>query len=315
MHYSDAVKQRIFKVLYGRRPDGPHKLPRCPSRDFKIMQEFELEGDFSHSDNNHVCAECQCRKTAGSDTKGNFWGEGPEWEEVGHYGVGYCAEHERVYAKKFHMDVKKFAIQHRDSIMETGRVTKYDPKAVANYQAELSKRNIQLVKNMETLQEKTNEFLEFLDESKKKDDRVIVAAIDNLLDEIRDYDWDNQKTRDKFIREIEDRILIASSLTESSGGRIIPMTDKTKIDCIRNLVKDISKLNLDEYRMGKDAYVKVDEIKVRIPKMLKLTEIMVQKIYEGYMSHDQVNNNFKEILDDLLDEWIEENVKLWDSLN
>jgi len=61
-------------------------LPRCPARSSTKVQEFEAAGNFEHSDQSHVCAECGCRRVAGEGTN--------------HKGWGYCRQHEMIVGEK-----------------------------------------------------------------------------------------------------------------------------------------------------------------------------------------------------------------------
>ena len=62
-------------------------FPRCRGKVRKFIAAREAEGDFTHSGKDHLCDECRCQRIAGSGTKGNFYGLGPQ---TGFYGVGYC---------------------------------------------------------------------------------------------------------------------------------------------------------------------------------------------------------------------------------
>jgi len=80
-------KRRIKRILFLENKD---KFPRCPHKSEKQVEAFEEKGDYSHSGKDHICNLCRCRNTAGSGTKGDFYGLGIE---TGHYGVGYCKYH------------------------------------------------------------------------------------------------------------------------------------------------------------------------------------------------------------------------------
>jgi len=306
--------EHIARQIIGKsHKSGGWIVQRCPARSFKLMRQFELNGDFSHSGQQHVCPKCQCTRKAGEGTKGEFWGDGPEWHEVGHYGVGFCGKHEYM-VKGYGIDTLDFARKHREALQGAGKLSKHDPKLVAKHNAEVSKRQLKLVQNMEKVQEKLEEFIDYMNSTKKFEDRVIAAGVDEMNERFDDFDFNEHRDRKKFKQELSDLIMSASHLTESAGGRIIPMTDKTKIDALRNLAKDVSKLNLDEYRMGKDSYVHVDEVRQRVPRMLTIFEQTIRKIYEFHLGYDQEKDNFKEFLDDLTQEWIQSNVDMWSSL-
>ncbi len=308
---------QIALNLFGLRMVNGWTIPKCPARDFEKMQGFELENDVSHSDSHHWCELCQCRNYAGEGTKGEFWGTGEEWAKVGHFGVGFCSKHEKYLNDKRYKGreaLLDFARRHRDAIMSRGPLSKQDGHAVAKHDAEASRRQLALVKNMEEMQKLTDEFLDFLKSSRKKDDNVILAAIKSLEDKLDDYDFNDEKTRKKYKEDLSDIILVASDLTEAAGGSIIPMTDKTKILLADKLMNSISKLNLDEYRMGKDSYVHVDEIRQRIPRILKLFKVSFKKVHEFHVKFDQEKDDMLRFLDDLEAECTDEHMKIWASM-
>lgn len=60
---------------------------RCKGKDVAFIKAAEAAGDMSHSEKKHVCDACRCKRIAGSGTRGDFYGLGPE---TGMYGVGMC---------------------------------------------------------------------------------------------------------------------------------------------------------------------------------------------------------------------------------
>ena len=60
---------------------------RCRGKRWSFVKACEEKGDMSHSGKKHRCDLCRCRLKAGSGTKGDFYGLGPE---TGHLGVGFC---------------------------------------------------------------------------------------------------------------------------------------------------------------------------------------------------------------------------------
>lgn len=76
---SEQERKKI-KASLGRRRDEP--FHRCRHKSVSKVAKFEKNGDFSHSDKNHICMDCRCSRVAGQGTE--------------HYGIGYCFEHENV---------------------------------------------------------------------------------------------------------------------------------------------------------------------------------------------------------------------------
>ena len=161
----------IALQLYGRKKAGKKSLPKCPGRDFKKVNDFEMNGNFDHSGPSHICGECQCTKVAGDGTTGEFWGQGEEWNKVGHYGVGYCREHEVVIINNGgnEFQVWEKAEVHRDALVERGIGAHKDPHAVAKEQAQVAERKLALVRNMENIGDLMNELMSHLEASKKLD--------------------------------------------------------------------------------------------------------------------------------------------------
>ena len=83
---SDKQKDAIRQLLGFKKDEV---LPRCKGKRWKFVREREAAGDKSHSESKHLCHECQCEHVAGTGTKGDFYGLGPE---TGCFGVGYCRE-------------------------------------------------------------------------------------------------------------------------------------------------------------------------------------------------------------------------------
>lgn len=312
-YYLDQIALRLFGLKSNK-----WTVQKCPARDFKKMEAFELNGDASHSDHRHWCSECQCRNYAGEGTKGEFWGDGEDWDKIGHFGVGWCKDHEDWLLKqKYHTPytVLEYARTHMDALMSLGKLSKTDPTVIAKHEADVSERKRKLVRNMNDAQELTDKLVQHLRNSEKKDSTVIATALKSLEDRLADCDFKEEKDRTKFIKELRDTVLVASSLTEAAGGRIIPMTDKTMFLMADKFINSMSKLNLDEYRMGKDSYVHVDEITIRIPKMQKIYKGGNAKIYEFFLNYDQNKHDFKQFLDDMEVEWNQSNYELWTNLN
>jgi len=304
---------QIALQLFGKKLRDKWTVPRCPARDIKKMLDFELEGNFEHSAPKHVCGDCQCSNHAGADTRGEFWGQGEEWDKVGHYGVGYCKTHEELLISKGQskMMVLDHAENHRAAIANRGLGAHKDPHIIAYEEAKVAERHLALVKNMEHIGDLMGELMKHLDQSKKKDTEIITKALESLEERINDYDLEDEDGRKVMLKELKEIVMVASNLTEPAGGRIIPMTDKTKLELAMKLANNFSKLNLDEYRMGRDSYVHVDEVVLRIPKMLKQCSVIFTKVHELHLNHDQETGSFKEELDRLEDDWVQSIADIW----
>ena len=94
-----GIESKIRTILSLRN----HKIsnfPRCKGKSVRKSKRLEAEGDSSHRSPRHdPCDICRCSHVAGWGTKGEFYGEGEMWKEVGHYGVGWCRDHEQLKNK------------------------------------------------------------------------------------------------------------------------------------------------------------------------------------------------------------------------
>ena len=88
-----AIRQRL-----NMRHDAPFR--RCRGQSQKKVMDLAAKGDHRHmwkSRDGHppecgFCEQCRCERLAGSGTKGDFYGLGPQ---TGHLGVGYCTQCEQ----------------------------------------------------------------------------------------------------------------------------------------------------------------------------------------------------------------------------
>lgn len=91
---SHAVKNKIRRILM---LGETRKFPRCPAKSGLFLNKQAAKGDFSHHVHDHICEQCRCGNTAGRGTSGDFYGIGMD---TGHFGVGYCAYHEKRLSKE-----------------------------------------------------------------------------------------------------------------------------------------------------------------------------------------------------------------------
>lgn len=93
--------QSAIRAILNMRLNQP--FMRCRGQNWAFVRAREAAGDFSHSARGGStrlakepacgrCEECACLHVAGSGTKGNFYGLGPD---TGHYGVYLCVNCQR----------------------------------------------------------------------------------------------------------------------------------------------------------------------------------------------------------------------------
>jgi hypothetical protein len=153
------MEQQIRKVLCLRSQHD--LLPRCPAKNVKHARRLADQGDTIHVRLDHAaCDLCRCTHVAGWGTKGRFWSDSPEWEQYGHYGVGWCAIHGNGPKRKFR-DLE-FAIAHMKAIQQHGRAmtVSQDYEQIMKQEAEEARDAQETVENILELQSYLREFRE-----------------------------------------------------------------------------------------------------------------------------------------------------------
>lgn len=101
-------------------------------------------------------------------------------------------------------------------------------------------------------------------------------------------------------------------LTEKAGQQVIPMTDKSKAEMILKFANALSRLELDEFKLSRSDYLHLEELLIRMPRMIQLTHNMVDKIYEIHLHLDN-GENFRKELDDSFTDWKSALCDIWSS--
>jgi hypothetical protein len=210
----DHVEARIRSIL-GLPPGAP--FPLCPAKDREKIKILRLKGDDTHRQVGHICPECACGRIAGSGTTGDFYGIGID---TGHFGVGYCAKHDKT--KKDAMDK---AVTQMRAIQSVGSKDRFIQEA--EYEARVAtncsevRQGIDLVKSV--------------------------------------------------LKDFYDKIGVEGSLTESAKGGPQPASDVTRMKLACEIASTLSKLSKDEFTVKADDYIHIDELRMRIPRMIAMT--------------------------------------------
>lgn len=94
------------------------KFLKCQARNLCLAKRLDAElGYRFHGMPGHVCKECRCKHTAGSGTHGDFYGIG---ENTGHYGVGWCKNHEKLSRR---VPSVRYARECMEALQQLGRST------------------------------------------------------------------------------------------------------------------------------------------------------------------------------------------------
>jgi len=222
-------------------------FPRCQCKSLRKKRAFEAKGDFSHSNQHHLCKQCQCSNVAGKHTEkrwGDYYGLG---FPTGHLGVGFCGEHEKGRRATIY---KPFLERQIQTIRSYGKMKleRMEYSEVAHADAKEAKQSQEIRKSLERLEEYIEGFLDRL-KDKSKDMPMLVGSYD------------------KF-------------------GQPMEMTDTAKAGIICELMKTVSKLALDRFTVEKSDMIHIDEIKLRIPRIIALGHKCIEKSHALGMKQD-----------------------------
>ena len=260
--------REIKRIMFWPRDK---RFPRCPAKNKSFVRAREAEQDFSHSDRDHICDECRCKKRAGQGTKGDFYGLGIE---TGHVGLGWCADHDitRSDTKILELcddqlrkiqqvgDLQMDSLAHRKNVEED---------------AKLAAMSLRARQDLELVVDTLTEFKRDLNVEDREESEAVPVLRDILfrLNQMKDDD-DSSDIK----KEIIDAILERTCLTEMSQGRPVPMTDATKIKLKLDIAKTLSKVKLDHFKLDSSSYLHYDELKIRMPKMLTLADNLFEEL-------------------------------------
>ena len=275
--FTQADKKKVRQILNLR---CFQEFPRCRGKVKKFIKAREAEGDFTHSDKNHLCDECRCDQVAGAWTKGNFYGLGVQ---TGMYGVGYCERCIRSWNYSPGMLVKHARVMVRE-MQAYGTAEDHMDSEVG---LKIAKKEASLVRQKE----------------KVREDMVL------LVDYLRDF-------RKKCLIEDGD----PGEFTEMTGDGPMPAADKTKAELAIKFALAISKLNMADFKMNEEDFVNVEEFQKRMPQMLEFIHQCLVRTEEMVMAKHvraediETTRPIVDYVDDIVIEgmqriWMEEDMK------
>jgi len=258
------------------------RFARCPGKNQAFLKEREAGGDYSHSDKNHTCDECRCKKRAGQGTKGDFYGLGVE---TGHLGVGWCSSHDKRMPTHA---VLKFADDQLKKIQQVGDL-QMDSQAhlqVMNDEAKVAELSLRARQDLELVVDTLNDFKKTMNVINREENESVPILRDILarIDVLDPHDEEGAKVLRK---DLIDAILERTCLTEMSQGRPIAMTDATRIKLSLDIAKSLSKVKLDHFKLDSSSYIHYDELKVRIPRMLTLASNLFEELNEMVIAKEE----------------------------
>jgi len=291
---------RRVRQIIGYLPDEP--FPRCPCKSWTRLQKLALQGDFSHHPKDHKpCRICQCRNVAGYGTRGYYWSVQDDdelWWYVGHYGVGFCKDHEWRQTKRRQWDR---ADRHVRALRRYAwaREAALDFDIVARSEAAEVVRNEQLRRNIGEIQNRLDDALSVLRRESQKN-AEIVAALGRLESAVRaQEEMFPPEQYNEILDAVESRIWRESRLTEPAGGKVVEMTDKTANEQLLKLALGISKLNLDDVKIRSEDMIPAGELVKRLPMLLDLITNSFRKVHQKWIGFDQDSDNMSEILHEI----------------
>jgi hypothetical protein len=276
----------------------------CHAKSTRLVKKFEEKGDFSHSgkDGDHICELCRCRHVAGWGTVGNFWGIG---EQVGHFGVGFCVRHEVHRRRSASL---QYAVDQAKAIQRFGFAYKGESIALKRIQedAEEANQRIDLRAEFDLLRSQVQEFFSKFQRS-MEEDSVVAKKLEKLLpvvEEIRDsFDKKKEKVDWKIVNNlqetIENQIFKETHLTETSGGKLVEMSDKTKLTVLKDLLRAVGDLARDNLLLSEINHIHVDDVKIRTAQTVALTYRILATLTQDRFPRE---------------DWLKEYTEIWSSL-
>ena len=141
---------------------------------------------------------------------------------------------------------------------------------VVKEDAEIAKNEIAVREGLDLVVDKLRDFRE-----RCLSDPKVESEVSVVLRELRDAVQKAEVVDQKEIRVIKDVLdewlVRLNNLTEACSGKVIPMTDKTKIQLASQLAKVIADVEKSRFAMTTNEYLHKDELAIRIPMMISLT--------------------------------------------
>lgn len=234
---------------------------RCKARDRRKVEAFEAQDDFTHSEPKHVCEECRCNHIAGLNTSDDFY----DIDGVGHYGVGFCYDHEK---GRYRAGALDFARRQMITLQQHGRLMAENENYMGRTSEDLAVErcagrpiaDATRVEQVRTARNTVAHYLHKMTMLLETEGALYPDAVVELLEQILETVTDMQAAGlvlngDDVISKLNDIFTHDLFATEKCGQAIIPMTYSTKIDKLKDLAVAASKIGLDDFRMTEKDYV------------------------------------------------------------
>jgi len=183
---ASTAQRNQIKVILNMPKDRPFN--RCRGKSWRKLKALAAKGDKTHHGKDHApCEVCRCDNAAGSHTKGDFYGLGPE---TGTLGVGLCMF--CLLSDGMHIwDAYSMAKHEVEMMQKYGSVrddTEY-ALAVAKQEAVAARETVKVRQEMQLVQDALADFKRQLSETdrEKKPTEYIAGAAVPMSDKTR-YD-------------------------------------------------------------------------------------------------------------------------------
>ncbi len=189
-------------------------------------------------------------------------------KKTGHYGVGFCSDHE-----KRGMTPEQAIAYAREQmeLIRSGTADK-DPDHVYDLMVRNGNQSVESAKV-----------------------RSDVELVVNTLNEFKQRVSNENEALSEYISGGKDGAILAK------------MSDETRMRLGLEIAKTLSKLNLDYFKMDKEHFIHVDEVKIRLPRMIdavRLGLVYMKELSAKYkpgdtdpavLTMEKVVNDFREI--------------------
>ncbi len=114
----------------------------------------------------------------------------------------------------------------------------------------------------------------------------IQRGMDLVISTIREFE--------SRVKEKEKPLMEYVSGAKGEGSKLVPASDVTRMDLGLRIASVLSKLKMDEFRLSSNEYIHVDEVILRIPKIMDLAKRMFAKERDLLLKHKEGDRNVEE---------------------
>lgn len=234
---------------------------RCKARDRRKVEVFEEQNDFTHSERGHVCEQCRCEKVAGLGSSDDFY----DIEGIGHYGVGFCYEHE---AGRYRAGALDFARRQMITLQQHGKLMAENENYMGRNSEDLAIERCAgmpiteatRVEQVRNARNTVSHYLHKMTMLLETEGALYPEAVVQLLEEIKEHVSDMMEAGlvingERLVERLDEIFTHDLFATEKCGTKIIPMTYTTKVSMLKDLAVAASKIGLDDFRMTEKDYV------------------------------------------------------------